>query len=65
MKQWTVVLKSNAGQNTTGEWPYMVRAADRSEAIDKAIKAHESRFPRWAKVQRILDVIPWQERTAA
>lgn len=62
MVQWTVVLKANAGQNSTGEWPYLVRAADREEAIDKAIEAHENRFPKWAKVQRILEVIelPWR-----
>lgn len=65
MIQWTVVLKANAGQNSTGEWPYMVRAATREEAIDKAIEAHVNRFPKWAKIQRILDVIEWQSRTAA
>lgn len=65
MIQWTVVLKANPGQNSTGEWPYLVRAENREEAIDKAIEAHETRFPKWAKVQRILDVIEWQWRSAA
>jgi hypothetical protein len=65
MTQLTVVLKAVAGQNSTGEWPYMVRAANREEAIDKAIEAHEIRFPKWAKVQRILDVIEWSWRAAA
>jgi hypothetical protein len=65
MTQWTVVLKAVAGQNSTGEWPYLVRAEDRAEAIDKAIAAHTERFPKWAKVQRILDVIEWSWRAAA
>ena len=43
----------------------MVRAESREQAIDKAIEAHETRFPRWAKVQRILEVIEWPYRAAA
>jgi uncharacterized protein YfbU (UPF0304 family) len=65
VNQWTVVLKAVAGQNSTGEWPYMVRADSREQAIDKAIEAHEARYPRWAKVQRILEVIEWPYRAAA
>jgi hypothetical protein len=60
MTQWTVVFKANAGQNSTGEWPYLVRAWDEEEAVAKAKEAHKIRFPKWAKIQKVQDVVEWR-----
>jgi hypothetical protein len=59
MTQWTVVLRTVASQNATGEWPYLVRAATEAEAIEKAKRAHRVKFPRWSTVKYVQEVVQW------
>ncbi|MCA1839906.1 MAG: hypothetical protein LC723_06195 [Actinobacteria bacterium] len=43
MKRWTVVLKTMGHMNSTGEYPFSVRAFDKAEAIEKAHEAFNMR----------------------
>lgn len=38
----------------------MVRAWDEDEAVEKAKEAHKIRFPRWSKIQGVIDVVEWR-----
>jgi len=58
MSLWTVVLKTVARVNGLGEYPYQVRAPDEPEAVQKAIAAHQSKYPR-TKVMRVKEIVLW------
>lgn len=59
MDLWTVVLKTYAWINGSGEHPYRVRAPDQATAIERAKEAHRSKHPRSTADIKVHEVVRW------
>lgn len=59
MHLWTVVLKTVARMNSTGEFPYRVRALSEDQAVKEATELHLSKHPRSSANISVVEVVCW------